>query len=69
VRFAFRPPAAHAAGLLSLPWELPLEEWVDDRLLEVAHRGISLHAEHADGAAERRRAAGGMNAPICGFYC
>jgi hypothetical protein len=43
VRFVFRPPAANAAGLLSLPWEQPLEEWTDDRLLEVAHRGISRH--------------------------
>jgi hypothetical protein len=43
VRFIFRPPAAHAEGLLSLPWDEPLEEWQDDRLLEVAHRGISRH--------------------------
>ncbi|MHA6618159.1 DUF4032 domain-containing protein [Pseudonocardia sp. DLS-67] len=43
MRFIFRPPAEHAAGLLSLPWHEPLEEWVDDRLLEVAHRGISRH--------------------------
>jgi hypothetical protein len=43
VRFIFRPPAEHAAGLLSLPWERPLEEWDDERLLEVAHRGISRH--------------------------
>lgn len=43
MRFIFRPPAAHAAGLLSLPWQTPLEEWVDDHLLEVAHRGISRH--------------------------
>jgi len=43
VRFIFRPPAAHAAGLLSLPWHTPLEEWADERLLEVAHRGISRH--------------------------
>ncbi|GAA2562881.1 DUF4032 domain-containing protein [Pseudonocardia hydrocarbonoxydans] len=43
MRFIFRPPAAHAAGLLSLPWATPLEEWVDDHLLEVAHRGISRH--------------------------
>lgn len=43
MRFIFRPPAAHAAGLLSLPWDEPLEEWVDTRLLEVAHRGISRH--------------------------
>ncbi|WP_300008413.1 DUF4032 domain-containing protein [Pseudonocardia sp.] len=43
MRFIFRPPAAHAAGLLTLPWDEPLEEWVDDHLLEVAHRGISRH--------------------------
>ncbi len=43
MRFIFRPPAEHAAGLLSLPWHQPLEEWADDRLLEVAHRGISRH--------------------------
>jgi hypothetical protein len=43
VRFIFRPPAEHAAGLLSLPWHEPLEEWDDDQLLEVAHRGISRH--------------------------
>ncbi|GAA1312830.1 DUF4032 domain-containing protein [Pseudonocardia xinjiangensis] len=43
MRFIFRPPAAHAAGLVSLPWEQPLEDWVDDRILEVAHRGISRH--------------------------
>ena len=33
MRFIFRPPAEHAAGLLSLPWEQPLEEWVD-RIVE-----------------------------------
>lgn len=43
MRFIFRPPASHAAGLLSLPWDVPLEEWVDPRLLEVAQRGISRH--------------------------
>jgi Domain of unknown function (DUF4032)/Lipopolysaccharide kinase (Kdo/WaaP) family len=43
VRFIFRPPASQAAGLLSLPWDQPLEEWHDDRILEVAHRGISRH--------------------------
>jgi hypothetical protein len=43
VRFIFRPPASHAANLLTLPWDVPLEEWVDNRLLEVAHRGISRH--------------------------
>ncbi len=43
MRFIFRPPAEHAAGLLSLPWQEPLEEWDDEQLLEVAHRGISRH--------------------------
>src|SRR5215475_6826386 len=43
MRLIFRPPASHAAGLLTLPWDVPLEEWEDDRLLEVAHRGISRH--------------------------
>ena len=43
MRFIFRPPAEHAAGLLTLPWDVPLAEWDDDRLLEVAHRGISRH--------------------------
>ncbi|MBA2322695.1 MAG: DUF4032 domain-containing protein, partial [Pseudonocardiales bacterium] len=43
MRFIFRPPAAQAAGLLTLPWEQPLEEWQDPRLLEMAHRGISRH--------------------------
>jgi hypothetical protein len=43
VRFIFRPPATQAAGLLSLPWDVPLEEWDDEHLLEVAHRGISRH--------------------------
>jgi hypothetical protein len=43
MRFIFRPPAEHAAGLLSLPWEIPLEDWQDERLLEVVHRGISRH--------------------------
>jgi hypothetical protein len=53
VRFIFRPPASQAAGLLSLPWQTPLEDWDDEHLLEVAHRGISRHVvrfvEH-DGA-------------------
>jgi hypothetical protein len=43
VRFVFTPPADHAAGLLSLPWTEPLEEWRDDRLVEVRQRGISRH--------------------------
>jgi hypothetical protein len=43
VRFVFTPPADEAAGLLSLPWDEPLESWQDDRLVEIRQRGISRH--------------------------
>lgn len=43
MRYVFRPPADVASGLLGLPWSLPLEEWQDDRLVEVRHRGTSRH--------------------------
>jgi hypothetical protein len=43
VRFVFTPPADHAAGLLTLPWSVPLAEWRDDRLVEIRQRGISRH--------------------------
>jgi Domain of unknown function (DUF4032)/Lipopolysaccharide kinase (Kdo/WaaP) family len=43
VRFLFSPPADKAAGLLSLPWTRPLEEWQDERLVEIRQRGISRH--------------------------
>jgi hypothetical protein len=43
VRFVFTPPADHAAGLLTLPWRVPLEDWRDDRLVEIRQRGISRH--------------------------
>jgi hypothetical protein len=43
MRYLFRPPASDAAGLLSLPWHQPLEEWDDDVLLDVPSRGISRH--------------------------
>jgi hypothetical protein len=43
VRFVFSPPAQAAAGLLDLPWEQPLEEWTDDRLVEIQQRGLSRH--------------------------
>jgi hypothetical protein len=43
MRFVFSPPAEAAAGLLSLPWDRPLEEWEDDRLTEIPQRGISRH--------------------------
>jgi hypothetical protein len=43
VRFVFSPPAGEAAGLLSLPWTEPLEEWDDERLVEIRQRGIHRH--------------------------
>ncbi|MPQ96347.1 DUF4032 domain-containing protein [Modestobacter sp. I12A-02628] len=43
MRYLFRPPAAEAATLLSLPWEQPLEEWDPDLLIDVPQRGISRH--------------------------
>jgi hypothetical protein len=43
MRFLFRPPAAEATGLLSLPWDRPLAEWDQSLLLEVPQRGISRH--------------------------
>jgi hypothetical protein len=43
MRFLFRPPAADAAGLLSLPWDQPLENWDPSLLLEIPQRGISRH--------------------------
>jgi hypothetical protein len=43
VRFVFSPPADEAAGLLTLPFDQPLEEWRDPRLVEVRQRGISRH--------------------------
>jgi hypothetical protein len=43
VHFVFSPPAEAAAGLLSLPWDEPLEDWQDDRLTEIPQRGISRH--------------------------
>ncbi|HYZ53432.1 MAG TPA: DUF4032 domain-containing protein [Streptosporangiaceae bacterium] len=43
MRFVFTPPAEDAAGLLSLPWDQPLESWKDERLVEIRQRGISRH--------------------------
>ncbi len=43
MRFVFTPPADHAAGLLTLPWSVPLADWQDDRLVEIRQRGISRH--------------------------
>ncbi len=43
MRFVFSPPAGAAAGLLTLPWELPLADWKDERLVEIRQRGLSRH--------------------------
>ncbi len=43
VKYVFRPPADVAAGLLTLPWHLPLAEWEDERLVEIRHVGTSRH--------------------------
>jgi len=43
MRFVFAPPAETTAGLLTLPWREPLEEWQDDRIVEIRQRGISRH--------------------------
>jgi hypothetical protein len=43
MRFVFSPPADAAAGLLTLPWEQPLADWQDKRLIEIRQRGLSRH--------------------------
>jgi len=43
VKFIFGPAAQAASGLLTLPWAVPLEEWADERLVEIRQRGISRH--------------------------
>jgi hypothetical protein len=43
VRFVFTPPAESATGLLTLPWNEPLEDWQDERMVEIRHRGIARH--------------------------
>jgi hypothetical protein len=43
VHFVFSPPADATAGLLTLPWELPLEQWQDPRVVEIRQRGLSRH--------------------------
>src|ERR1039457_6150840 len=43
MKFVFSPPAEEAAGLLTLPWAEPLEDWQDERLVEIRQRGISRH--------------------------
>jgi hypothetical protein len=43
VRFVFSPPAEEATGLLTFPWTESLEDWKDERLVEIRQRGISRH--------------------------
>jgi tRNA A-37 threonylcarbamoyl transferase component Bud32 len=43
MRFVFAPPAEATTGLLSLPWREPIEDWQDDRIVEIRQRGISRH--------------------------
>jgi hypothetical protein len=43
VRLIFTPSVGQAAGLLTLPWERPLADWADERLVEIRERGISRH--------------------------
>lgn len=43
MRFVFAPPATESAGLLNLPWSLPLDDWVDDRLVSPRHTGLHRH--------------------------
>jgi len=43
MRFVFAPPARDGAGLLSLPWDRPLGEWADPRLVEPRNPGLHRH--------------------------
>src|SRR6201985_2672404 len=43
MRCVFSPPASDMTGLLTLPWDQPLEDWQDERLVEIRQRGISRH--------------------------
>jgi hypothetical protein len=43
MRFVFSPPADEAAGLLTLPFGVPLDQWEDERLVEIRQRGLSRH--------------------------
>ncbi len=51
MRFVFVPPARESAGLLDLPWAVPLDEWADERLVTPRHIGLHRHpvrfVEHA----------------------
>jgi tRNA A-37 threonylcarbamoyl transferase component Bud32 len=43
MRFVFSPAAGAATDLLTLPWEVPLAEWSDDRVVEIPQRGRTRH--------------------------
>ena len=43
MRFVFAPPARDGAGLLTLPWPTPLEEWTDPRLVVPRQPGLHRH--------------------------
>src|SRR5258708_28874683 len=43
MRFVFSRTAGAASGLLTLPWREPLEDWCDERLVEIRQRGLSRH--------------------------
>ena len=64
MRYVFRPPADVAAGLLTLPWQLPLEEWQDERLVEIRHRGTSRHVVRFVTEQGRLYALKEMNEPL-----
>jgi tRNA A-37 threonylcarbamoyl transferase component Bud32 len=43
VRLIFTPAVGQAPGPLTLPWERPLADWADERLVEIRQHGISRH--------------------------
>ncbi|MGY1605284.1 DUF4032 domain-containing protein [Geodermatophilus sp. SYSU D00815] len=43
MRFVFSPPAEPASALVALPWELPLEQWPADLLVEIPQSGRARH--------------------------
>ena len=43
MRVIFVPPATEAAVLLDLPWELPLSQWADRRLVVPRDEGVHRH--------------------------
>ena len=52
MRFVFTPPAEEAAGLLSLPWDEPLESWQDNRFVEIRQRDGEVPQPLADTSSE-----------------